>query len=255
MNCAIDNGGRCHGSGLAEGAKSGLSGILVRACKLRNRAFTLIEVLVVIGVIALLATLVVGLSSRAGRASRENRIRAEMTQLVTAIESYKEAIGQYPPDHYDPFARQVNTVSNALFYELTGVVVERLSDSNFEYRTPDRSETIRPVTVQQFFGVEGFANASMEPGSVRSFVEFKDKQYGEISSRPDVEVLVVPVAWPLSRTADQPTPVPGLNPWRYVSTNPTNNPNSFDLWAEWVDGKEIKIICNWNKDVLTVNRP
>jgi hypothetical protein len=46
--------------------------------------------------------------------------------------------------------------------------------------------------------------------------------------------------------ADHPIPTnPGLNPWRYVSTNPTNNPNSFDLWAEIIVKGERRIIGNW----------
>ncbi len=65
-----------------------------------------------------------------------------------------------------------------------------------------------------------------------------------------MDVLVVPVPWPLNRTADQPTTVPGLNPWRYVSTQPTNNPASFDLWAEYVEGGKVKVICNWSEGVL-----
>jgi hypothetical protein len=57
---------------------------------------------------------------------------------------------------------------------------------------------------------------------------------------------VVPVPWPLTR-ADQPTRIRGLNPWRYVSTQPTNNPATYDLWAEYLDGKDLKIIGNWSK--------
>jgi len=64
---------------------------------------------------------------------------------------------------------------------------------------------------------------------------------------PDLQVLVVPIEWPANRP-DQPTGVRGLNPWHYVSSEPTNNPASFDLWAEYPDGGKIKMICNWSKD-------
>ena len=38
----------------------------------------------------------------------------------------------------------------------------------------------------------------------------------------------------------------GLNPWRYVSNNPTNNPGAFDLWVDIViDGKTNRI-SNWS---------
>jgi hypothetical protein len=95
--------------------------------------------------------------------------------------------------------------------------------------------------------------------------EFKAYQSCEIFRRTnnagyvDFEVLAVGhsgdasgkkgagVSWPLNiPAADHPIPTnPGLNPWRYVSTNPTNNPNSFDLWAEIIVKGERRIIGNW----------
>ncbi|MFM7817505.1 MAG: type II secretion system protein, partial [Verrucomicrobiota bacterium] len=53
------------------------------------RAFSLIELLVVISIIAVLAGLVVGVAPVASKRMREARIRAELAALVTAIESYK----------------------------------------------------------------------------------------------------------------------------------------------------------------------
>jgi hypothetical protein len=121
-----------------------------------------------------------------------------------------------------------------------------------EFYTPDRGEVIGAGVVRQFFGVEGFVNASPDPKKVRKFIELKPEQYGEISAAPDVEVLIVPVRWPDKIDAAQ-HPVParkGLNPWHYVATNPTNNPGRFDLWAEFVDGNRVKLIGNWNRDIL-----
>ena len=37
-----------------------------------------------------------------------------------------------------------------------------------------------------------------------------------------------------------------VNPWRYNATNPTNNPNSYDLWAEIRVGDDTLIIGNWD---------
>jgi len=61
------------------------------------RAFSLIELLVVISIIAVLAGLVVGVAPVASKRMREARIRAELAALVTAIESYKAKYGVYPP--------------------------------------------------------------------------------------------------------------------------------------------------------------
>jgi hypothetical protein len=35
------------------------------------------------------------------------------------------------------------------------------------------------------------------------------------------------------------------NPWRYVSTKPTNNVAAYDLWAEAFIGKKRTTIGNW----------
>jgi type II secretory pathway pseudopilin PulG len=212
--------------------------------------------LAVIAIIAVLASLVVGLTSRASRAGRDSKVKVMRDQLVTAIEDFKSQYGYYPPDNRANFPQGwINAVTNPLYYELTGTIVDNTAPGKFF--TPDRSEEITALTVQQYFGVEGFVNAVPFSGNlaadtrkVRKFIELKSEQFGEVI--PGVVVLTVPVRWPLNlEAALHPVPSkPGLNPWRYVSTNPTNNPGRFDLWAEFVDGKTVKIICNWNQDIL-----
>ena len=230
-----------------------------RAFERRHAGFTLIEMLAVIGIIAVLAGLVVGLTSRASRASRDGKLKVMRDQLVTAIEDYKSQIGYYPPDNRANYpAGPINAVTNPLYYELTGTVVDNQKGVFF---TPDRSEEIGVQAVRDYFGVEGFVNAVPSTGNlaadtrqVRKFIELKSEQLGEIA--PNVAVLTAPVRWPLNPRQGVPAlaaPVPskpGLNPWRYVSTNPPNNPGRFDLWAEFVDGTSVKIICNWNQGIL-----
>jgi prepilin-type N-terminal cleavage/methylation domain-containing protein len=212
-------------------------------------AFTLIELLVVIAIIGVLAGLIVGLSGFAARKMKESRIRTELNALVTQIESYHARFGHYPKDNVvSKVPLVVNPVTNALFYELSGTV---LNNTTGEFRTREGQEIINAADIQTVFNMEGFVNSSTDPKQVKSFMTFRKKQYEELflNAAPDVELLVVPVPWPLDRV-DQPTGRKGLNPWRYVSTSPINNPTTFDLWAEYVDGKRIRIICNWSKDIL-----
>jgi type II secretory pathway pseudopilin PulG len=210
--------------------------------------------LTVIAVIGLLAALVAGLSSLSGAKSRQNRIKAELNLLVMSIENFKGDFGHYPPDHVlpqqNPNDPLVDTVTNQLFYELSGVIVDNV---NKQFYTAGRTETINTTTVRAFFNTDGFVNARTDAKATpRAYFQPKSSQYAEISGPPPantpvVEVLVAPVKWPLNR-ADQPTGRKGVNPWRYVSTRPTNNVSSFDLWAEWVERKEVKILSNWNPD-------
>ncbi|HXT42108.1 MAG TPA: type II secretion system protein [Candidatus Angelobacter sp.] len=218
-------------------------------------AFTLIELLVVIGIIALLAGLVVGGTRYAGSKMKEDRIRTELNALATAIEAYNAKFGHYPPDNVVRRAPVVvvNSVSNSLFYELSGVIVE--NNRNGMFHLPNRTAGFGSSTLSSCFGVDGIENADTDPKKIVSFLpHLKAGQHAVInpasaSLQGELEVLVVPVPWPLT-AVNQPTSVKGLNPWHYVRTQATNNPASFDLWAEYVDGGKVKIICNWSKDIL-----
>ncbi len=240
-------------------------------------AFTLVELLVVISIIAVLAGLVVGIAPAASKRMREARIRAELDALVTAIESYKAKYGVYPPDNFDPVRKVSNPAMNPLYYELTGVLADNVRGV---LMTSDENTLISPNDFQKYFGREGVLNSvaripaptpaeqnKMDKEQKKRLMrhEFKSSQYAEIfrsKTAPgyvDLEVLAAGSSgdasgkkgggffWPPRLPINQ-HPVqtnPGLNPWRYVSTNPTNNPGRFDLWAEIREGDSTNIVGNW----------
>ncbi|MBI3414418.1 MAG: type II secretion system protein [Verrucomicrobia bacterium] len=211
----------------------------------QRAAFSLIELLVVIAIIGVLASLVVGLSSVASARSRESRIRAELNQYITAIDSFKTHFGFYPPDSLS--GTNVNPALNPLYYELSGTVVDNVAKS-FQ---AGNGISLKSSEVQTFFGRAGFVNAAVEAKELKPFIaNWKSSQTKAVQiNGVQVQLLVVPVDL---RPSD-PAVVPGagnqrVNPWRYVSTNPTNNPNSFDLWAEVPIGKnQVKLIGNWKE--------
>lgn len=211
-------------------------------------AFTLIELLMVITVIGILAGLVVGLAPLATQKSKINRVQAELAELVTAIERYKDELGFYPPDSRAAANEPLNAAVNGLFYELIGTVQEGDFFSPLNGHAP-----VSVSTIKQYFNAEGFANASTDRSRVKSFlVGLSESQRGEISDDPDVDVLLSPVEWnskwnryglapPVS---EQPT----LNPWRYDASSPDrHNRNSFDLWTVIVLGNEVRVIGNWKE--------
>jgi prepilin-type N-terminal cleavage/methylation domain-containing protein len=233
-----------------------------------GQAFTLIELLVVISIIALLAGLVVGLAPVVSVRIREAKVKTELADLVTAIETYKAKFGVYPPDNYDPNTRITNPVLNGLYYELTGVIVSNTGPTGYFVLPDDAQVRIESATVSKYFGRDGFVNSAIREQRRRLLRhKFSEGQHAEIFASTTageytkLEVLAVGYssdasgkkgsgfAWPLNIPVAQ-HPVPtnkGLNPWRYVSSNPTNNPGTFDLWAEIVVKGQKKIIGNWKQ--------
>jgi prepilin-type N-terminal cleavage/methylation domain-containing protein len=213
-----------------------------------RRAFTLVELLVVIAIMAILAGLIVGLVSVAGKKSKISRVETELNQIVTAIEGYRTKLGFLPPMNGD-----TNNFSvNPLYYELKGTIV---TNNGGAFAVAGTGETIVRQAIRSYFNRDGFANAVQHPtGPGAEIAEhltppdllstLKSAQVRALSENPEVLLLAVPVDWPLDHT-DQPTSVPGLNPWRYNTVNPVHNPESYDLWAEFYIGGELQIIGNW----------
>ncbi|RME91964.1 MAG: prepilin-type N-terminal cleavage/methylation domain-containing protein [Verrucomicrobia bacterium] len=220
--------------------------------------FTLIELLTVIAIIAILAAIGAGLAGVAMRKSKESATRAELAKLTTAIESYRNDFNQYPPDNVvrTQSGSYVNAAINPLYYELRGTVS---LNQGRAYRLPDHDEELSASVIKRVFHRGGFLNSVEAPDTPKSYLsEVKARQLAEVelAGVGHVDLLAAPVEWPVNQAAlrDR-APLRGLvsdarqlriNPWHYVATNPTNNLNSFDLWADIWLGREFKTIGNWN---------
>ncbi|MBL9137162.1 MAG: prepilin-type N-terminal cleavage/methylation domain-containing protein [Verrucomicrobiales bacterium] len=219
-----------------------------------TRGFTLIELLTVIAIIAVLAAIGVGLTSAAKTARINARAQSELQQIATAIEAYKGDRGVYPPDNpLTPAGspkQRVNPVINPLYYELRGMEVRE-----GKFRARGMEEALDPSDIKAVFGRSGFLNTSVEGGDPsRTYLDPKPASVRRVTLESvQVELLVSPFDWPGTLAGpdgqQEAAPINGLrvNPWRYVSSSPTNNSGGFDLWIDvYTSAKaEKRVFKNW----------
>jgi prepilin-type N-terminal cleavage/methylation domain-containing protein len=224
------------------------------------RAFTLIELLIVISVIALLAALTFPAVRGARISVMRARARSEMIQIGTAIERYKDKLGYYPPDNPADW-----WAMNQLYYELLGTTNIGTTTAPV-YATLDGSSRIKASDLGTAFGttpsgpsVAGFMNCARpsrgdEAPSAMSFLsELKPGQRMVLtnsSGAPVCSILVCALDGPPVLTS---AGASRINPWRYNSTKPRYNTKSFDLWIDVIAGNKTNRICNWSDKPIIVS--
>jgi prepilin-type N-terminal cleavage/methylation domain-containing protein len=206
--------------------------------------FTLLELLIVITIIGLLTAMLMTAMGSADAKAKKALAATELGQLDSAIQDYKTRLGFYPPDN------PTNAAMAPLYFELRGT-----TNDGMTYVTLDASAKISLADLNADFDRQGFANSSRhahssdEAGAPMSFLnQLRFQQMGEpIHGQPQIKILVCSIGWP---AGDAAAPIPGtsLNPWRYVSSNPTHNTGSYDLWVDLPIGKKIYRVSNWNKE-------
>jgi prepilin-type N-terminal cleavage/methylation domain-containing protein len=219
-------------------------------------AFTLIELLIVIGVIAILAALTFPAVQGVKRSAIRTRARNELTQLETAIDRFQQKLGYYPPDNPG------NWAVPPLYYELLGTT----NDGTY-FHTLDDSSQVKVALLSAGntpFGskVTGFVNCSRAgrgddvPGATAFVSGIKPAQVMSITNgaatAAPVFVFGSALDGPLTY---QNTAGTKLNPWRYNSSNPRYNPKTYDLWIDVMVGDQTNRICNWNDKWLVVSTP
>ncbi len=211
----------------------------------RAQAFTLIELLVVIAIIGILAGLVISLAGTATASRQKALVQSQLVNLETVIQSYKDKKGFYPPAASSEPPVLQNPGVNPLFYELSGVAF--LAP---KYQTVSGGDQIDASVVSTVFKVDGFVNvvpvnnfgnitAALQENPVYRH-DFKREQFADHPAVPGVKLLICPVP---------------INPWQYVSNNPTNNPDGFDLWADVTIRGKVYRFNNWSKDPTVLSAP
>jgi len=212
----------------------------------KQSAFTLIELLVVMAIITVLAALAFPTIKGIKEGATRKKVTAELQRLETVIESYKAKFNTYPPDN--PGRPELNQ----LYFELLGT--EEVVPG--EYRTLDGSARIQTGDFVTVFGpnVKGFVNHTHnQSGEGQVAVNFFGKaglpssQIGSYKAgNSDIRLIVCSVQWP-ANLGNVINGQPGMNPWRYNSSNPTNNSSSYDLWVDVLIGGKTNRFSNWSE--------
>ena len=196
-------------------------------------AFTLIELLVVIAIIGLLSGLVVGLLPLASTWKVKHRVRAELSQIETAIETYKEKRGFYPPDNTNKVNR------SSLYYELLATTL-----ANGIYTTLNGDGSLPAAGVNAAFDntISGFINCNALADDAKSF--FDTVKANQIrADAAGVKFMGISINGPSGNW-----PGGDFCPWFYNSSNPVHNPGAFDVWVEVIVNGKTNTFGNWKQD-------
>lgn len=219
----------------------------------RIKAFTLVEMLVVIAIIGILAGLVVNGITSANFAKRKALIDTEKQSLVMMINNYQSTLNYYPPDNgnlagattlanYNEYASV-----NPLLYELTGATNNPTSnpgtiqvfDGNYV------SASIPAGTFETTYGGRSaIANAYQGDAPPKNFFAPgpQPREYTNYASSQPIRQslknptgplagLIVPIA---ATTQVAGTNIPP-NFWYYdASSTNRHNLASYDLWAVYI---------------------
>lgn len=205
----------------------------------RRRAFSLVELLVVIAVIGILAAMIFPAVKGIKNSAARKKAKAELAQIEAAIEQYKAQYSHYPPDN------PANTALNQLFYELQGTKFDGVNYTMLDGRT-----NISAAIVSTTFGTGGFVNTTKAAGAddfgaaKNCLPKLIPGQYGFLTT--GVGLLTTSVPWPQNLGPAMPNAPLDFNPVNYRLTNPQHNLKTYDLWVDIIISGKTNRISNWN---------
>lgn len=216
----------------------------------RRRAFTLMELLIVISIIAILAALIFPAGIAIKNKAALNKAKTELNEVAQMIEQYKLQFGYYPPDH------PADPVLNTLYFELVGSTYDPASKI---YTSLDGAAKVTEADCSNFLGAGAILNATKSAGEeskpAKNFLKTKSPRYYQYTAGTStIRLLTCGVPWS-DRVAPVIAAAPTVNPFRYIK-NSTNNPSGgFELAVDVIIGRKTNRVTNWNPAVQTFDIP
>ncbi len=85
--------------------------------------------------------------------------------------------------------------------------------------------------------------------------DLKPNQVCSVAGYPMLKLLACSIPGPYNVVTPASIVPANANPFRYNSSNPTNNPNSYDLWVDIVISGKTNRINNWSSEPIIVGTP
>jgi len=141
-------------------------------CVHRKRAFTLIELLIVVAIIAILAAIAVPNFLEAQMRSKVSRVKADMRSFATALEAYCVDYNAFPMPHtlwpygqWFGFMQYLTVLSTPVAYMTSTTILDPFYPK--EYLNPDDPSWRPTFRYFDYQGLPGSWSAGCHPGFVR----------------------------------------------------------------------------------------
>lgn len=192
-----------------------------------RRAFSLIELLVVVAIILTLAGLTIGAASYVGRRAKIEQAKAEVSAMVVALEMYKADNGAYPPLDARAFNGATASIEGRVLDSFPNGMPVTGSGKEIVYFAPNPvypfATTTNGWTNSQFI----FRALTAGP---KIYMSFRSNQIATVQSL----YSVLPNPAGVTNYAQVILDPWGV-PYGYQPTSPRANPSGFDLWSAGPD--------------------
>jgi prepilin-type N-terminal cleavage/methylation domain-containing protein len=152
-----------------------------------QRAFTLIELLIVVAIIAILAAIAVPNFLEAQTRAKVARVKADMRTLTTALESYSVDHNRYVPSQWDGNLEFFYLLSTPIAYITNPIMQDPFTKENPGLSGWTQSGTLRYGGADSWGKVAWVRNAdgTMSPRGTQELTRTRVEWYALISHGPD----------------------------------------------------------------------